>query len=199
MLATRLGAARLGAAQIRAFEPLPCIADRFAAKRDQTFPDGSSRVPLVREAVADRWGPAEIARADQGHGLREISTSVQAALREHQSGPVRRPPSTLETPRNAQALPPGHRLLITIDVESCQDRVLAGARTSIAREWPCLVVEILPASPFQADEPQRKKAGWIQLALAPPEQLILWPESETGFSQREHLFEAEEAAINLPA
>lgn len=190
-----LVAALAGAAQVRAFEPIPFIADLFERNVAQTFPDGGSSIQLFRQAVAERAGQAEIFMPDQGHGLIETSASLNAGFRASHSDILTVPLTTLDRHLDEQPLPPGHRLVIKIDVESCEEQVLAGARGTITNQRPLIVLEILPGADLDFYQRFLQEQGYAHHALLPPNQLTAMATIQANLRNRDHLLIPAELSV----
>ena len=91
-----LMAAHAGAAQVRAYEPVPAIASILAANIAHSFGPDTAAVQLHRLALSDRCGEAELFLPDQGHGLIETSASLNPEFRAVHSGAVRVSFATLD-------------------------------------------------------------------------------------------------------
>ncbi len=125
-------AAALHGCHAIAFEPMPPNADRLAlnAKANQV----AGEIVTFRGAVADKVGATELTYNPNVTGL-----TSGASL-------IRRTGSKLSvkvTTIDAIALPPLEVGAIKIDVERGEPAVLAGAKSTIARCRPAILLEVL--------------------------------------------------------
>jgi FkbM family methyltransferase len=137
-------AACAGAQQVRAFEPVPAIADLLSANLALNGVQAASTIALHRLALSDQSGEASLFLPDQGHGLIETSASLNPEFRAVHSGALTVPLCRLDNHLADQPLADGLALVIKIDVESWEPQVLRGASRTVDRHRPAIFVEILP-------------------------------------------------------
>ncbi len=188
-------AARAGAVCVRAYEPVPAIADLLQTNIDATFGQGSSAVSLYRLALSDRHGEAELYLPDQGHGLIETSASLNPEFRAVHSGRLQVRLITLDQHLVAEPLPAGLALLIKIDVESLEPQVLGGAEQTIAQCRPAILIEILPGSDLEFYGRWLHAHRYRHYQLLPPNQIVPSEGIEPSLQHRDHLLLPEEFAL----
>ncbi len=182
-------AAVLGALQVRAYEPVPAIADLLAANVALSFAESdASRIQLHRVALADREGTAELFIPHQGHGLVETSASLNPDFRQQHSARLEVPLTQLDTHLASQPLPKGAELLLKLDVESCEPQVLGGAEACVAHYRPPILVEILPDADLAFYDAWLKRHDYRHYQLLPPNQLQLSELIHPSLQHRDHLF-----------
>ncbi len=182
-----LVAALAGATGIRAFEPVPFIADLLEANIGHTLLDDRQRISVQREALSDQEGEASLHMPDQGHGLIETSASLDPSFRRHHSDVFPVSVTTLDRHLERSPLPPQHQLVLKIDVENCEDRVLRGGEASIARLRPLIVAEILPGADLAFYEAFLSRQRYRHFALKAPSELVSMERIEPSLQFRDHL------------
>lgn len=182
-----LVAALAGAREIRAFEPVPFIADLLEANIGHTLRDDRQRISVQRQALSDQEGEASLHMPDQGHGLIETSASLDPSFRRHHSDVFPVAVTTLDRHLERNPLPRQHHLVLKIDVENCEDRVLRGGEASIARLRPLIVAEILPGADLTFYDDFLSRHRYRHFALKPPSQLVAMERIEASLHFRDHL------------
>jgi len=189
-------AARAGAAVVRAYEPVPPIADLLLHNCEQTFGVGAGAgtgpVTLHRLALSDRCGEATLFLPDQGHGLVETSASLNPEFRAVHSGSLVVPLSTLDQHLADVPLDEGLTLVLKIDVESLEPQVLQGAEQTIARRRPAVLIEILPGSDLGFYEHWLQTHRYRHYQLLPPNQIVPSAAISPSLQHRDHLLLPEE-------
>jgi FkbM family methyltransferase len=127
---------------VRAFEPVPEIADYFA----DNIALNRLRIEVERVALSDTDGSADLHLPPADHGLIESSASLNAAFKDQVASTIRVRCERLDAAQ--QRLGDERVSLIKIDVEGAEDLVLAGARDCLERSRPVVAVELLPLSRF---------------------------------------------------
>jgi FkbM family methyltransferase len=119
-----------------AFEPYPEILE--ICRRNLEINGLLSRVDLRPVALSDRSGTATLHIPDPSHGMLETSSSLEPDFKPaHQLLEV--PVRTLD-----ELSIEGPIAVIKVDIEGHEDAFLNGARQTIDRERPIILVEILP-------------------------------------------------------
>ena len=188
-------AARAGAAVVRAYEPVPAIADLVQVNCEQTFGADASAVQLYRLALSDRCGEATLFLPDQGHGLVETSASLNPEFRAVHSGSLTVRLSTLDQHLADEPLPEDLALLIKLDVESLEPQVLQGAAQTIEQRRPAIVVEILPGSDLDFYGRWLQTHRYRHYHLLPPNQIVPADAISPSLQHRDHLLLPEEFAL----
>lgn len=190
-------AACAGARQVRAFEPVPAIADLLNANLGLNGALATSTVALHRLALSDCCGEAQLFLPDQGHGLIETSASLNPEFRAVHSGALTVPLSRLDDHLAEQPLAEGLPLVIKIDVESCEPQVLRGASGCIARHRPAIFVEILPGSDLAFFEQWIATHDYSHYWLLPPNQVVPAEAITPSLQHRDHLLVPRECSLPL--
>lgn len=176
-----------GASEVRAFEPIPFISELFCRNVTHSFAGEAAPITLYRQAVAEREGMAEIFMPDQEHGLIETSASLNAGFRSSHSEVLQVPLTTVDRHLQEHPLPAAHLLVIKIDVESCEQQVLAGAGDTIANHRPLIITEILPGADLNFYQRFLQEQGYAHHALVPPAELIAMEQIVASDFIRDHL------------
>ena len=135
---------------VRAFEPIPAIAD-FARENLAIAGLDVDRVTLEQVALSDRPGTAELFLPPEIPGRIESSASL---LSDFKPTVVESVTAATETLDGANERFSGERVgLIKIDVEGAEHLVVAGAGGVLARDRPIVVMELLDRADF--DHAQR--------------------------------------------
>ena len=158
------------AARVLAFEPYRPVFDvlrgNIAANR------AGGRIEAVPLALSHRSGPAMLYVPTQEHGLMETSSSLEPAFKQVHGAVQSIATVTLDAFLATHPYARDRVTLIKVDVEGHDAAVLAGARETIARWRPLLLVEVLPQAghekltqflaeedyvdiPVRADQPPR--------------------------------------------
>lgn len=133
--------------RVVSFEPVPDIADML----DRNIGENGlrDRVSVLRCALSDTVGTAELFLPSAEHGLIETSASLERSFKDTHSGTIRVPVNTLDRALSGLSLGRAPVALIKIDVEGHEAAVLAGASATIRRCRPVLFVEVLPGCDLQ--------------------------------------------------
>lgn len=179
--------------EVHAFEPNPEVFDLLTANLAHN-PQGS-RVRPVRLAADNAPGQAELFIPAQGIpdivvGDASLNKSFHAAWVES----VTVSKTTLDD--YTRQLPRVD--VLKIDVESVEDRVLAGARETLRRKRPIIFYEVLPRANCPAIDAIRREADYVSVQLnphsgvikeavtcsRPPWNQALWPREKLGMLQQ---------------
>jgi hypothetical protein len=95
--------------------------------------------------------------------------------------------TTLDRHLQQRPLPEGLHLLIKIDVENCEDRVLLGADASVASLRPLIVAEILPGADLGFYDDFLGRHRYRHFALRAPNHLVAMERIEPSLQCRDHL------------
>ena len=190
-------AACAGAQQVRAFEPVPAIADLLSANLALNGVQAASTIALHRLALSDQSGEASLFLPDQGHGLIETSASLNPEFRAVHSGALTVPLCRLDNHLADQPLADGLALVIKIDVESWEPQVLRGASRTVDRHRPAIFVEILPGSDLAFFEQWIATHGYRHCALLPPNRVVPVDGITPSLQHRDHLLLPREHSLPL--
>lgn len=122
-----------GGREVHSFEPTPLVA--AAARRSAAVSD--LRLHVHEVAVGDGVGPATLYISDTS----DASNSLNPTFRRHVQEVVV-PGTTVDAFVAKRRIAPA---VIKIDTESTEAAVLRGARTTIERHRPWILLEVLPA------------------------------------------------------
>ena len=165
---TLLAAAASGRNRVLAFEPVPSILNMLNCNvQDNGLSD---RVRLIRCALSDRNGNADLYLPTEEHGLIETSASLSEDFKGTHSGIVRVLLRTLDRVLFRPSLAAQRVGLIKIDVEGHEAKVIDGARWIIRRHRPIIFVEVLPNAEIKALTRFVRSNRYADLRLAPD-----WP------------------------
>ncbi len=162
---TILAAAAHRRNRVVACEPLPEILE--ALHQNLRHNGLRHRARLIRCAIGDRNGHAELYIPDSMHGAIETSASLRADFKAVHAGQV----SVLQRTLDRIVLRPSliwRRLtIVKIDVEGCEAQVLSGAHRTIALKRPIIFLEILPRADFVVLNGFLKRHGYAAMVLPP--------------------------------
>lgn len=145
--------------RVRAFEPVPQIADRLRANLDRHGVEAR----VLEVALSEEVGSAPLFLPPAGHGLVETSGSLDAGFKPAIAGSIRVATTTLDEVNTGFG---GERVgLIKIDVEGCEARVLAGADGVVARDRPVVALEILHIADYARIDGFAQRHGLEFLSL----------------------------------
>ena len=161
------------AAHVLAFEPYRPVFDVLQGNIAANHV--GCRIEAVPLALSDRSGPANLYVPTQEHGLMETSSSLEPGFKEVHGEVQPIATITLDAFLATHSHARDRVTLIKVDVEGHDTAVLAGARETIARWRPLLIVEVLPQAehgrltrflaeedymdiPLRADRPPRREA-----------------------------------------
>ncbi len=137
---TLLAASASASNHVVAFEPMPDILELL--HRNVGANALREQVRLIRCAIGDRNGDADLFIPLQDHGLIETSASLMPDFKSDHSGSLRVLLRTLDRVVFRPSLIRRRVSLIKIDVEGHEAAVLAGARWTIARHRPLIFIEV---------------------------------------------------------
>ena len=188
-------AALAGADDVRAFEPVPQIAEILRANLRASLGQLHNPVRIFQLALSDHSGRATLFIPDQAHGLVETSASLNPEFRQLHSAQLDIQSQPLDLHVAEYPLLPGSRLLIKLDVESFEPQVLKGADWLIRRNRPWIVCEILPGADLLFYQGWMLEHGYQHFALLPPNQVLPDAAIQASLDCRDHLFVPDE--LNL--
>ncbi len=146
---------------VRAFEPVPRIADHF----DENMAVNGLPVVVERVALSDEDGQAELYLPPDDHGLIESSASLDPSFKEKVAATLVVRCERLDA---AQARLGDERIgFMKIDVEGAEGRVLAGAVGCLERDRPIAAVELLPRAPFDFLAELMRTHGYALVSMRP--------------------------------
>ncbi len=131
-----------------AFEPLPSVLELL--HRNVCDNGVHERVRLIRCAISDRNGRADLLIPIADHGLVETSASLVRDFKPAHSETLPVLSRTLDRVTFRPSLIRRRVTIIKVDVEGHEAAVLAGARWTIARHRPVIFIEVLPRADVAA-------------------------------------------------
>ncbi len=138
---TLLAASASSANRVLAFEPVPSILDIL--HRNVQANGLGDRVRLIRCAISDRNGHADLHLPSDEHGLIETSASLSTDFKDAHAGRLDVLLRTVDRVMFRPSLVTQPVRLIKIDVEGHDAAVIAGARWTIRRHRPVIFIEVL--------------------------------------------------------
>jgi FkbM family methyltransferase len=145
------------AVRVMAFEPVPRTAEHLT--RQLRINGFDRRAEVVCQAVSDRPGSARFtlpAREDRFNDFPEIGTLETAKFSGEEHTAIEVPVTTVDL--RTEGFPCD---LVKIDVESSQDKVLAGMARTLAEHRPAVLIECNPDDPYSAAERLLGAAGYV--------------------------------------
>lgn len=144
-----LVASLAGCDDIRAFEPGPDIAALLQLNINQTLGDDQCRIKVFSEAISDSASESYLYYPDDSHGWIESSASLNKDFRSVHVKSVLVRTISLDEHIYKHPVDPALELVIKIDVESLEEKVLSGALKTVQRHRPAIFVEILPGASLE--------------------------------------------------
>ena len=183
-----------GASEIRAFEPVPFIAEIVEENIRLNQPI-SNTISLHRIAISDEDKDAKIYMPEDKHGLIETSASLNRSFRQNHSGEFKVTCKKLDSHLESYPLNDCQRLVIKIDVESLEPEVLVGAKATITKNRPLIFLEILPQTNLSFFYEWAYRNSYLHALLLPPNKISKTRTIEGSLTTRDHLFYPEEKPL----
>lgn len=181
-------AASGGCKDVRAFEPVPFIAELLRRNIKHSRTPDTARIKIFQEALSDRQGPAEIYIPDQQHGLIETSASLNREFRSKHSDKFIVKTTTIDDHVQNHPLNKNCRLVIKIDVESLEETVIKGSLKTIQNYRPAILVEVLPGANLDFYKTFMDTHEYTHYPLLHYiNRLVASPEIHPSHHQRDHL------------
>jgi FkbM family methyltransferase len=152
-------------AVVHAFEPLPQIAEALAGNVHLN-PHLIGRIHLERFALSDREGAVTFYETISKLGFLSTSSSL-VERRAKSMGKYRRRPLESRTLDNVAALRDLKFGFAKIDVEGHEAAVLTGARETIERNRPIIVIEVLRDADYRRLSDWAATARYVPHAICP--------------------------------
>lgn len=188
-------AANAGAVQVRAFEPVPEIADIMAANLHHNYKDRLCSISMHRFALSDKNGSAELFIPKQRHGLVETSCSLNPGFRVHKSGSIEVNIYRLDDYLIRNPLPDDLSLILKLDVESHEPQVLQGSEDMLNQIRPIIFSEIFPGDELSFYYKWMEKHSYDHFTLSSPNRVVPCLEIDPRLDQTNHLFVPKESDV----
>lgn len=181
-------AALAGSLDVRAFEPVPQIAEILRANLLASLGPLHRPVRLFELALSDHTERGILYIPNQAHGLVETSASLNPEFREMHSGRIEIQVQRLDEHIAEHPLASNVQLIIKLDVESFEPQVLKGADRLIRQNKPWIVSEILPGADLEFYQDWMLNLGYAHFDLLPPNQVLPDASIKPRLDCRDHLF-----------
>ena len=183
-----------GAIEVRAFEPVPYIAEIIQTNLGLNR-EASNQIEFHQVAISNYNGEATIYMPEDNHGLIETSASLNRKFRQSHSREFKVACQTLDKHLESHPLKESQQLVIKIDVESLEPEVLSGSQATINNQRPLIFVEILPQTNYSFFYEWAYKNQYSHAILCPPNQINPTRIIEGSLTLRDHLFYPEERPL----
>lgn len=134
-----LAACASRATTVHAFEPYPPVLETL--RRNISLNRLEDRITICPYALGSSAGRQPLYVPLQDHGLVESSASLNAGFKPEHSDVIEIDVTTLDA--YVAGLPSARVGLLKVDVESTEHQVIAGGSSTIARDRPLIVLEVL--------------------------------------------------------